>query len=266
MSRVDVLIPTYRRPAALAATLATLIGQTFTDFRVIVSDQTEDEDSLSLGEVVAALRVLRARGHDPKTHRHLPRRGMAEHRQFLLTQATAPYCLFLDDDVLLEPDLLERLVGVIEDQRCGFVGSALIGLSFIDDVRPEEQRIEFWDGRVQPEIVAPATPQWERYKLHNAGNLWHVQKQLGLEPQSQRIYRVAWVGGCVLYDVGRLWDVGGFSFHRDLPLEHGGEEVVAQLRLMERFGGCGIIPSGAYHQELPTTIPKRDIDAPRALS
>ncbi|MDQ4142533.1 MAG: glycosyltransferase family 2 protein, partial [Actinomycetota bacterium] len=217
MARVDVLIPTYRRPAALAATLATLIGQTFRDFRVIVSDQTEDHDPLSAGEVLAALRVLRARGNDARTHTHLPRRGIAEHRQFLLSQASAPYGLFLDDDVLLEPTLLSRLVAVIGEEGCSFVGSALIGLSFIDDVRPEEQRIEFWDGRVQPEVVAPATPQWQRYKLHNASNLWHVQKRLGLEPESQRIYRVAWVGGCVLYDLARLREVGGFSFHRDLP-------------------------------------------------
>jgi hypothetical protein len=34
---------------------------------------------------------------------------------------------------------------------------------------------------------------------------------------------------------------------------------------MSRFGGCGIIPSGVYHQELPTTILNRDVDAPHVL-
>lgn len=34
---------------------------------------------------------------------------------------------------------------------------------------------------------------------------------------------------------------------------------------MARFGGCGLIPSGAYHQELPTTLPCRDVDAPQVL-
>jgi hypothetical protein len=34
---------------------------------------------------------------------------------------------------------------------------------------------------------------------------------------------------------------------------------------MERYGGCGLIPSGAYHMELPTTVTTREIDAPRAL-
>jgi hypothetical protein len=34
---------------------------------------------------------------------------------------------------------------------------------------------------------------------------------------------------------------------------------------MARHGGCGLIPSGAYHQELPTTITARDVDAPLVL-
>jgi hypothetical protein len=41
--------------------------------------------------------------------------------------------------------------------------------------------------------------------------------------------------------------------------------VLAQLRVMARFGGCAVIPSGAYHLELPTTVPRRDCDAPRLL-
>ncbi|MBX6313637.1 MAG: glycosyltransferase [Isosphaeraceae bacterium] len=34
---------------------------------------------------------------------------------------------------------------------------------------------------------------------------------------------------------------------------------------MTRYGGCGLIPSGAYHQEWPTTIEDRRVDAPQVL-
>ncbi|UBF26521.1 glycosyltransferase family 2 protein [Kovacikia minuta CCNUW1] len=96
---VDVLIPTCSRPTALAVTLTSLIAQTFRDFRIIISDQTEDSDPIATGEVQAVLRVLRSHGHEVVLHKHLPRRGMAEHRQFLFDQVTAPCALFLDDDV-----------------------------------------------------------------------------------------------------------------------------------------------------------------------
>ena len=263
--RLDVLIPTYRRPAALAVALASLAGQDFRDFRLVVSDQSEEEAALAAPEVQAVVRVLRARGHEVELHRHLPRRGMAEHRAFLLGRVRAPLALFLDDDLVLEPELVGRLVRALEDERCGFVGCGLIGLGFVDDVRPEEQEVEWWDGPVEPELVEPGSPAWERYRLHNAANLLHLRRRLGPERRGDRLYKVAWVGGCVLYDAAKLRAVGGFEFWRDLPEEHAGEDVLAQLRVMARYGGCGLFPSGAYHQELPTTLERRPVDAPRVL-
>ncbi|MFQ4144943.1 glycosyltransferase family 2 protein, partial [Chlorogloeopsis sp. ULAP02] len=209
---VDILIPTYNRPTALAVTLTSLIAQTYRGFRVIISDQTEDSNPAESGEVQAVLRVLRAHGHNVEVHKHLPRQGIAEQRQFLLEQATAPYVLFLDDDLILEPYVVERMLAAIKEESCGFVGSAVIGLSFIDNVRPQEQKIELWEGRVQPEIVKPETPEWERWRLHNAANLYHVQQQLGLTPKQQRKYHVASVGGCVIYDTAKLRSIGGYSF------------------------------------------------------
>jgi GT2 family glycosyltransferase len=262
---LDVLLPTFRRPAALAVTLASLSAQTLPRFRVVVSDQTEDEDTAAAGEVQTAVRLLRARGRPVELHRHLPRRGLAEHRQFLLEQSRAPYALFLDDDVLCEPDLLARLLRVIGEQQCGFVGAPLVGLSHLDDVRPHQQAIELWDGPVQPETIEPDGPEWARHHLHSAANAWHVQEQLGATDERPVVYKVAWVGGCVLYDVAKLRDVGGFDFWTELPAEHCGEDVLAQLRVMERYGGCAVLPSGAYHQQLQTTVEDRAVDAPRVL-
>lgn len=73
-------------------------------------------------------------------------------------------------------------------------------------------------------------------------------------------YKVAWIGGCVLYDRQVLEDAGGFTFWTELPSEHAGEDVVAQLRVMERRGGAGLLPSGAVHLELPTTVTNREVE------
>jgi hypothetical protein len=34
---------------------------------------------------------------------------------------------------------------------------------------------------------------------------------------------------------------------------------------MARYGGCGVLPSGAFHQQLPTTVDDRECDAPLVL-
>lgn len=249
---LDVLIPTFNRPAALAATLATLACQTTRRFRVVISDQSTEHVSVDDGAVQACLRLMEAHGQEVEVCRRTGRQGMAEQRAFLLDRSSTAYALFLDDDLLLEPFVVQEMLSVLRVEQCGFVGSGVIGLSYADDRRPSEQAIEFFDGPVEPERVRPGMPSFERYRLHNAANLWHVQQELPYTPSKPGRYRVAWVGGCVMYDVAKLRECGGFDFWRDLPHAHAGEDVLAQLHVMERYGGCGVIPSGVYHQERAT--------------
>lgn len=261
---VDVLVPTRNRPAALAVTLATLGSQDWPQLRIVIADQSDD-DACAQGEVRAVLRWLRATGRAVDAFRRLPARGMAEQRAFLLDQVRTRYCLFVDDDVILDPDLVTRLHGAIRKERCGFVGSALHGLGYLGQRRPAQEAIAFWDGPVLPETVRPGTEAWARHNLHSAANLFHVQARLGANRASTRHYKVAWVGGCVLFDTAMLRAAGGFDFWRQLPPQHCGEDVLAQQRVMARYGGCAIFPSGAYHMELPTTVSGRAVDAPYVL-
>jgi glycosyltransferase involved in cell wall biosynthesis len=266
---IDVLVPTCNRPAALAVTLAALGFQTWPALRIVIADQSDGAGACVRGEVQAVLRYLRATGRQVESLRNLPRRGMAQQRAFLLEQVQAHYCLFVDDDVILEPDLVARLHAVIEAEGCGFVGSAPHGLSHLGQARPSQEDIEFWDGPVTPETVHPGSEAWARHHLHSAANLFHVQSRLGLGTGGgearTRTYKVAWVGGCVLFDTACLRAAGGYDFWSDLPAQHCGEDVLAQQRVMARYGGCAIAPSGAYHMELPTTVTARAIDAPYVL-
>lgn len=266
MSEVTVLIPTCDRPMALAATLESFCFQTYRDFDVIISDQSSLESDVATGTTETICRLLARRGHGIRRLKNLPRRGMAQQRQFLLDHSRSRYSLFLDDDVILEPFVLRNLVDVMHAHGCGFAGNALIGLSYLDDVRPDEQRIEFFEDAILPEAVSPGTPQWQRHALHNAANILHVQEQLEIRAEKPVPYKVAWVGGCVLFDTEKLRQVGGFGFWQDLPHKHCGEDVLAQLRVAKQFGGCGVLPSGAYHQELPTTITERTVNAPELLN
>lgn len=265
MKQTTILIPTFSRLTSLAVTLNSLCFQTHNDFDVVVSDQTEEQDVANDPSIQTIVRLLQYRGHSVAVLKHLPRRGIAEQREFLLSKSATRYSLFLDDDLFLEPYVLANMVAAITEEQCGFVGQAVLGLSYLQDVRPGEQTIEFWQSHVKPETIRPGTKEWARHKLHNAANLLHVQDALGLSPQDQRRYKIAWVGGCILYDTEKLRQVGGYAFWRQLPPAHAGEDVLVQIRMMERFGGCGLIPSGVYHQELVTTLPDRSVNAPEAL-
>jgi glycosyltransferase involved in cell wall biosynthesis len=251
MARIDILLPTINRLHSLIFTLSGLANQTQKDFRLIVADQSPEP--VEHVPVIATLRrIVEAHGNTVEWHYRFPSQGIAEQRAFLLDQAQADAILFLDDDVMMEPWVLARMLETLEQEGCGFVGAFPSGLSFRDDHRPTEEVIEFWDGPVQHEDVMPGSTAWSRAELHRAANLWHVTQRLS--DGVRKLYKVAWVASCVLYDRRKLWDVGGFSFWSRLPRFHSGEDVLVQNLLMRRYGACAIIPSGTYHAEVPSTV------------
>ena len=262
MVLVNVLIPTFGRKTALAIVLTSLLGQTFRDFDVTISDQTDEPerytDSLEIQTLVDALRW---HGHTVTIHHNFPRRGMAQQRQFLLETATAAYVHYLDDDVALEPRVMERMLEVLRAEGCGFVGCPAVGLRYLEDVRPHQQGIELWDGPVVPEPFTPETIPWERAPVNSAANPLHIERRLAPSGETLR-YHIAWVGGAnLLFDRAKLAAVGGFSWWPRLLAVHAGEEVVVQFLMLRYFGGCGVLPTGTYHMCLPTTIEDRTHNA-----
>lgn len=251
MASVDILLPTCNRLESLILALSGVAAQTVTDVNVIVADQSQEPVGDS--PVVQTLRrLIEARSGSVEWHYRVPSKGIAEQRDFLLGRATADSVLYLDDDVFMEPWVVEQLLKTLQTEQCGFVGAFPTGLSFRNDVRPNQQIIEFWDGPVRPEAVNPGSPEWERWQLHRAANLYHVSQ--ALPPGEIRRYKVAWIASCILYDRAKLLEVGGFSFWSRLPRYHSGEEVLVQNLLMRRWGGCAITPSGTYHAEVPSTV------------
>ena len=260
-----ILIPTYNRVKALAVTLTSLYYQAEKSFDIVISDQSPD-DVLEEDQTIQTIkRLLEIKGHSVSILKNLPAQGMAQQRQFLLEKSTSKYSLFIDDDLILDDYVVKNMKQTLEKEAIGFVGCAVIGLSYQDDIRPHQQHIEFWKDGITPETIIPKSSEWERYRLHNAANIFHVSQNLNATPDNPIPYKIAWVGGCVMYDTEKLREVGGFSFWKDLPEKHGGEDVLAQLRVMKKYGGCGIIPSGVYHQELETTVPDRKVNAPEFL-
>jgi GT2 family glycosyltransferase len=250
MATVDILVPTNNRLTSLIMTLSGIASQTERDLHVIIADQSQ----VAAGNepVIQALwRIIEARGGQVSYYHRPPVHGIAEQRNFLLQQAASAAVLFLDDDVWMESWVVARLLKVLREEQCGFVGAFPSGLSYRDDVRPHQQQIAYWDGPVRPENVMPGSPRWEN-PLHRAANVYHVGQTL--PPGTMRRYKVAWCGACALYDRAKLLAVGGFSFWSRLPRYHSGEEVLVQNLLMRRWGGCCILPAGTYFSEVPTTV------------
>ena len=132
--------------------------------------------------------------------------------------------------------------------------------------RPPHELETFSRGgrQVEPERIRKGDPAWERWRLHNAANVQHLLDRLppGALDATRRGSRTRSRGSRLrAVPADALRDVGGFGFSADLPPNLRGEDVVTQLQVAETAGGAGLLPSGAWHLELPTSIEDRSVDA-----
>jgi GT2 family glycosyltransferase len=109
--RVSVIIPTKYRPEDVAATVRTIFAQSMLPIEAIVVDQSLDD------EIGSRLRAEVRKAADPARcdrillHLHDPSiPGLSAARNRAMDVASGNIWLFLDDDVLLEPEFIENLL------------------------------------------------------------------------------------------------------------------------------------------------------------
>jgi glycosyltransferase involved in cell wall biosynthesis len=121
-SSVTVGIPTFNRAGLLREAIESVLGQTYRDFRLIVSDNASTDDT---HEVVASL-------SDPRLEyfRVDKNIGMIENFNRLIALTQTEFLMLLPDDDRLYPDYLGSVVEVLE--RNPRVGAVHTGFDEID--------------------------------------------------------------------------------------------------------------------------------------
>lgn len=99
---VSVIVTTYNREHYLKETLHSIIGQTFTNFELIVVDNYSNYDFFG---VIAGIKDNRI-----KAYQNDNKGIIAENRNFGISKATGKYLAFCDDDDIWEKDKLEYQV------------------------------------------------------------------------------------------------------------------------------------------------------------
>jgi GT2 family glycosyltransferase len=105
-SRVSVIIPTKNRAADLVVAVRSLLAQTVRPAQVVIVDQSADES----GFLPARAEFAQAPGVRLDYIRDTSINGAAAARNCAMEHAAGDIWLFLDDDVVLEPDFIEELL------------------------------------------------------------------------------------------------------------------------------------------------------------
>jgi cellulose synthase/poly-beta-1,6-N-acetylglucosamine synthase-like glycosyltransferase len=111
---VSVVIPLFNAASVIRETVASVLGQTFRDFELLIVDDGSTDDSASICASITDPRIRLIRQ---------PNRGLAGARNAGIRHARGQYVAFLDADDLFLPDKLARHVDHLES-------SGYVGLSF----------------------------------------------------------------------------------------------------------------------------------------
>ncbi len=106
---VAVIIPCYRQAHFLAATVASVCAQTYTDLEIVIVDDGSPDDTAVVAERLAAAfgeRAIRL----VKQHNQ----GLAASRNNGIAATSAEYVLVLDSDDLIAPTFVEDCVRVLD--------------------------------------------------------------------------------------------------------------------------------------------------------
>ncbi|MFA5880338.1 MAG: glycosyltransferase family A protein [Candidatus Margulisiibacteriota bacterium] len=99
---ISVIIPTYNHKNELPRCLSSLEKQTYKDIEIIVVDDGSDYDVVEVIKYFPTVKFFK-----------LNHQGAPAARNFGFTKSIGQYVIFLDDDVVMQPETLEKMKNVL---------------------------------------------------------------------------------------------------------------------------------------------------------
>ena len=103
----SIVIPLYNKETFISSTIQSVLGQTFSDFEVIIVDDCSTDKSLSVAKQMKDSRI--------QIIKHSENKGLSASRNTGIKNAKANYIAFLDADDIWKPNFLQTIESLISD-------------------------------------------------------------------------------------------------------------------------------------------------------
>lgn len=114
-SKVSIVTPLYNLENYIAECIESVIAQTYNDFEMIIVDDSSSDRGPEIAEMYVK------KDHRIKLLRNSKNSGPAVTRNLGIKQATGRYITFLDGDDIWYPQMLQKSIDTIREEKCGFV-------------------------------------------------------------------------------------------------------------------------------------------------
>ena len=132
---ISICIPTYNGAKYLQEALNSVKAQTYQDFEVVISDDASKDSTLEIVE------AFKAQVSFPVNVFHHNPKGIGANWNNCITHAKGKYIKFLFQDDVLQPNCLQKLIDVIENNDT--IGLVASKRQFINET-PNDENIETW--------------------------------------------------------------------------------------------------------------------------
>ncbi len=108
-TKITVMILTYNRAGMLSRAVDSVLAQSFQEYELLLINNGSTDNTAALCDEYAkkkeAVRVFTLS----------PNQGISAARNFALDQVQTEFCIFIDDDDFIEPDMLAHLYSMVQD-------------------------------------------------------------------------------------------------------------------------------------------------------
>lgn len=117
--RFSLLIATLNRPILLKQCITSLLNQTYTDYEIIIIDQSDTNNVIT--NITSLDKKIR--------YYHIDVKGLSHARNFGIKKANGNYIILIDDDGIYEARFLERI-----DKKLYSIKPAILGVQLKDPI------------------------------------------------------------------------------------------------------------------------------------
>lgn len=115
MEKINILMATYNGRRYVAKQVESILNQTYSDFRLIISDDCSTDSTLKI------LEEYEAKDRRVEIFRQGENSGIVNNFEFLISKVRSEYFMFADQDDIWEPDKIEKSIKKMEAEDLDLV-------------------------------------------------------------------------------------------------------------------------------------------------
>ena len=161
-AKMTVIILTYNRAEMLNRAVDSVLAQSFQEYELLLINNGSTDNTSSICNAYAE------KNNSVRVSTLPVNQGISAARNFALDQVRTEFCIFIDDDDFIEPDMLAHLYGMVQDFQADIAITGCVD--------------EYPDGRIVPKYQYESGRR--RFRVFKTGKIphfpWH--KTIPLPP------------------------------------------------------------------------------------